>query len=60
MMKTILFPGSFDPFTIGHADIVERALEIFDNIVIAIGINEGKTPFMPINQRVETIKQLYK
>ena len=59
-MKTILFPGSFDPFTIGHADIVERALKIFDNIVIAIGINEGKTPFMPLDQRVETIKQLYK
>ena len=58
-MSTAIFPGTFDPFTIGHADIVERGLKIFDKIVIAIGINEGKTPFLPTEQRLETIKALY-
>ncbi len=38
----VLFPGSFHPFTVGHADIVERALELFDEVVIAIGVNVGK------------------
>lgn len=59
-MKTALFPGSFDPFTKGHADIVSRGLNIFDKIVIAIGINEGKTPFQTAQQRLDTIRGLYK
>ena len=42
MCKTVLFPGSFNPFTIGHADIVERGLALFDNLVIAVGYNEQK------------------
>lgn len=42
MYKTVLFPGSFNPFTIGHADIVERGLALFDNLVIAVGYNEQK------------------
>ena len=41
---TVLFPGSFHPFTKGHADIVERALELFDEVVIAIGVNVEKAP----------------
>lgn len=44
MCKTVLFPGSFNPFTIGHADIVERGLALFDNLVIAVGYNEQKAP----------------
>ncbi len=55
----VLFPGTFDPFTKGHADIVERALRLFDHIVIAIGINEGKTPMQTVEQRQEAIRQLY-
>ena len=47
-MKTAIFPGSFDPFTIGHADIVRRALPLFDSIIIAVGINHQKTPFFPL------------
>jgi pantetheine-phosphate adenylyltransferase len=39
MKKTAIFPGSFDPITSGHVDIVKRALPLFDNIIIAIGIN---------------------
>ena len=58
-MKTAIFPGTFDPFTKGHADIVERGLKIFDKVVIAIGINEGKTPFLPVEQRLETLHKLY-
>lgn len=57
--KTALFPGSFDPFTLGHADIVERGLSIFDKIVIAIGVNDNKTPFESIEQRLEAIGRLY-
>jgi len=58
-MKKGLFPGSFDPFTKGHADIVKRALLLFDEVVIAIGYNEQKTGWMPVEERVKTIRQLY-
>ena len=55
----VLFPGSFDPFTLGHADVVKRALGIFDEIVIAVGYNENKTGWMPIEERVNAIRKLY-
>ncbi|MDX2431466.1 MAG: adenylyltransferase/cytidyltransferase family protein, partial [Bacteroides sp.] len=42
MQKTAVFPGSFDPFTIGHEDIVLRALDLFDNIIVAIGVHSTK------------------
>jgi pantetheine-phosphate adenylyltransferase len=45
---TILFPGSFDPFTIGHYDLVERALVIADEVVIAVGMNEKKPGWIPV------------
>ena len=56
----VLFPGSFDPFTIGHADLVKRALQIFDEIVIAIGVNEQKPGWIPVEERMRTIRDLYK
>lgn len=59
-MKKALFPGTFDPFTIGHADIVERALPLFDHIVIGIGVNEEKTPSDAAEKRAETIRNIYK
>ncbi len=59
MGKTGIFPGSFDPFTIGHADIVSRALQILDNIVIAVGVNEHKQGITPVKQRAEAIANLY-
>ena len=59
MEKLVLFPGSFDPFTLGHADIVSRALEMFDGIVIAVGYNEQKTGWMPVEERVAAIRKLY-
>ena len=59
MMRKGLFPGSFDPFTLGHADIVERALGLFDEVVIAVGYNEQKAGWMPVEERVAAIKKLY-
>lgn len=58
-MRRALFAGSFNPFTIGHADIVKRALELFDEVVIAIGDNQDK-PASDIDARVQTIRALYK
>ena len=58
-MKTAIFPGSFDPFTIGHASIVERGLPLFDQIVIGVGINESKRSLYSIGERVEAIRALY-
>ena len=60
MKRRALFPGSFDPFTIGHFSLVRRALTIVDEIIIAIGINESKNSFLPLEKRVEYIKQVFK
>ena len=54
-----LFPGSFDPFTLGHADIVRRALSLFDEVVIAVGYNESKAGWMPVEDRLSSIRRLY-
>ncbi len=59
-MRLVLFPGSFDPFTLGHADIVRRALSLFDEIVIAVGYNEQKQGWLPVEERVAAIRKLYK
>ena len=58
-MRKALFAGSFNPFTIGHEDIVKRGLELFDEVIIAIGDNQGK-PSADINERLQTIRALYK
>ncbi len=58
-MKTALFTGTFDPFTIGHADIVERALKLFDRVVIGVGVNERKQCRQTADERVETIRGIY-
>ena len=59
-MRTAIFTGSFNPFTIGHADIVERALQIFDKVVIGIGHNPQKTEAKDIEARIEQITTIYK
>lgn len=59
MLRIAIFPGSFDPFTIGHADIVRRALPLFDRIIIGIGQNSLKTPLYSIEQRIEHIRQVF-
>lgn len=58
-MKTAIFPGSFDPFTIGHYDIVRRALTMFDRIVIAIGRNGVKSPLFPAEERLLAIRKAF-
>ena len=59
-MKRALFPGSFDPFTLGHVDIIKRALPLFDQIVIAIGINAEKKYMFSLEDRVRFIQDTYK
>ena len=59
-MTTALFPGSFDPFTTGHADIVRRGLQMFDHIVIAVGVNVGKVPFQSLDERLARLRDIYK
>jgi len=59
MKKTAIFPGSFDPFTIGHESIVNRALDLFDEIIIAVGFNSNKSGYFPLNKRVQWIKDVF-
>lgn len=58
-MRIAIFPGSFDPFTIGHASIVRRGLEMFDKIVIGVGHNTNKRSFLSPEARVEAIQKVY-
>lgn len=60
MKGLVLFPGSFDPFTLGHADIVARALELFDEVIVAVGQNEQKPGRRSVQERVEAISRLYR
>lgn len=57
MHRTALFPGSFDPFTAGHLNILRRALTMFDNVVVAIGINQDKRGFYDNEQKKDIILQ---
>lgn len=58
-MKRAIFPGSFDPFTIGHYSIVQRGLQLFDEIVIGIGVNQNKKALFSTDQRQEMIRQAF-
>lgn len=58
-MKTAIFPGSFDPFTVGHKCIVDKALLLFDHVVIAFGVNVRKSPFMPLDERMARVRKAY-
>jgi len=59
-MKIAVFPGSFDPITLGHLDIVHRALPLFDKIIIAVGTNATKKYMFPEEQRINWIKETFK
>ncbi|MGC4129919.1 MAG: pantetheine-phosphate adenylyltransferase [Bergeyella sp.] len=59
-MKTAVFPGSFDPITLGHYDIIERAVPLFDKLIIAIGQNSQKKYMFPLEKRMEFIKEATK
>jgi pantetheine-phosphate adenylyltransferase len=58
-MKRAVFPGSFDPITLGHVDIINRALPLFDEIIIAIGINSDKKYMFTLKERLKFIKEIY-
>jgi pantetheine-phosphate adenylyltransferase len=60
MQRICLFPGTFDPLTLGHIDIINRALPLFDKIIVGIGINASKSPMFPPEQRVKWVKEIYK
>lgn len=58
-MKIAVFPGSFDPITTGHIDIVHRALPLFDRVVVAIGVNESKKTLFPLDQRMAWLQKVF-
>ncbi|GAB6008079.1 pantetheine-phosphate adenylyltransferase [Dysgonomonas reticulitermitis] len=60
MKRKAIFPGTFDPFTIGHHSLVKRSLKLVDEIVIAIGVNDAKKSYFPLEKRIEMIRSLYK
>jgi pantetheine-phosphate adenylyltransferase len=59
-MRTAIYPGSFDPLTNGHLDVVQRAAKLFDRVVVAVAKNEGKNPLFTQNERLALVKQAVK
>lgn len=59
-MRKAVFPGSFDPITLGHIDIIERSLPLFDEIVIAIGVNADKKYMFSLEERIRFIEEAFK
>jgi pantetheine-phosphate adenylyltransferase len=59
-MRIALFPGTFDPVTFGHIDIIERSLPLFDTLYIGIGINSNKAPMFSADQRVQWLEEIFK
>lgn len=60
MQRICLFPGTFDPVTLGHIDIINRSLPLFDKVVVGIGINASKNPMFTADQRKAWFEQIYK
>lgn len=58
-MRKAIFPGTFDPFTIGHYSVVQRALTFMDEVIIGIGVNDAKRTWFPTEKRVAMIQKLY-
>jgi pantetheine-phosphate adenylyltransferase len=59
MQRICLFPGTFDPITMGHIDIIQRALPLFDKLVVGIGANSSKQPMFSLEQRVGWIEHIF-
>ncbi len=60
MKRIALFPGSFDPFTKGHEAVIRKAIQLFDEIIIGIGINTSKQSYFTLESRIEHVNSLYK
>jgi len=59
-MRKVLYPGTFDPVTYGHIDIIKRAIELFDSVVVTVAINPGKDPLFSTEERVSMLKESLK
>lgn len=57
--KIAIFPGSFDPFTIGHESVIRRALPLFDEIIVSIGTNTNKQAYFTVEQRIQMIREVF-
>ncbi len=60
MERICLFPGTFDPITMGHVDVIERTVGLFDKLVIGVGINSSKQPMFSVEQRTGWIKEIFR
>ena len=56
-MRTVIYPGSFDPLTNGHLDVVQRAARLFDRVIVAVAENDGKHPLLTLAERAALVKQ---
>lgn len=59
-MKIAIYPGSFDPVTNGHLDIIKRAAQLFDHLIVAVSVNSGKKPLFSLIERVEMLEEMVK
>ena len=59
-MRKVIYPGTFDPVTYGHIDLVKRAIELFDAVVVTVAINPGKAPLFTTEERVTMLKESLK
>ncbi len=59
-MRTVVYPGSFDPFTNGHLDVVQRAAKLFDRVIVAVAENEGKSPLFTMQERANLVAEATK
>ncbi len=59
-MKKVIYPGTFDPVTFGHIDIIERAKELFDEVVVAVAVNPNKTPLFSLEERLYLLRESLK
>jgi pantetheine-phosphate adenylyltransferase len=56
-MRTVIYPGSFDPLTNGHLDVIQRATKLFDRVIVAVARSESKHPLFPLKERVQMVEQ---
>ena len=56
IMRTVIYPGSFDPLTNGHLDVIQRAAKLFDHVVVAVATNESKKPLFSVKERLALVR----
>ena len=59
-MQAAIYPGTFDPLTLGHLDVIERAARIFDRLIVAVGVNASKQPLFSIEERLDMVQEIVK